>query len=86
MSSVSWAVRCLLPRRHGGDRPHVVEPVGQLDDQDPEVLGHRHQHLAHGGGLLRLLGVEADAVELGDAVDDGGHLGAEAVDVIVLER
>jgi hypothetical protein len=63
--------------RHGGDRAEVVEAVGQLDDQDAEVLGHRHQHLAHGGGLLLLARVEPDALELGDAVDDLGDLEAE---------
>ena len=43
----------------------------------PQVAGHRHQHLAHRGGLLRLLGVELQPFELGDAVDDRGDLGAE---------
>ena len=42
-----------------------------------EVACHRHEHLAHRGGLLRLLRVEVDALELGDAVDDGRHLGTE---------
>ena len=56
----------------------------ELDDQDPEVLRHRHEHLAHRGRLLGLLGVELDAVELGDAVDDGGDVGAE-VGLEVLE-
>ncbi len=28
------------------ERPHVVEPVGQLDDDDPGVLGDREQELA----------------------------------------
>ena len=28
----------LLPLGHGRDRAHVVEPVGQLDEQDPESL------------------------------------------------
>ena len=67
----------LLPLGHGRDGLHVVEPVGQLDQQDPGVLGHGDQHLAHGGGLLGLAGVEADPVQLGDPVDDGGHVGAE---------
>mmetsp|Transcript_756 Transcript_756/g.2643 ORF Transcript_756/g.2643 Transcript_756/m.2643 type:complete len:297 (+) Transcript_756:1572-2462(+) len=26
-------------------RAHVVQPVGQLDDDDPHVLGHRQEHL-----------------------------------------
>ena len=44
----------LLLERHRGERAHVVQPVGELDDEDPQVLGHRHQHLAHRGGLLLL--------------------------------
>ena len=43
---------------------------------------HRHQHLAHRGGLLRLVRVELEPLELGDAVDDRRDLGAEvALDV-----
>ena len=73
----------LLELRHGRDRAHVVEPVRELDDQDPEVLGHGDQHLAHRGGLLGLLGVELDAVELRDAVDDRGDVAAEvALEVV----
>ena len=65
------------------DRAHVVEPVGELDEQDPDVLRHRHEHLAQRRGLLRLLGVELEPVELGDAVDDRGDVGAElALDVV----
>ena len=72
----------LLPVRQRGEGPHVVEPVGQLDDDDPQVAGHRHQHLAHRRGLLLLLGVELQPLELGDAVDQVGHRRAEvALDV-----
>ena len=67
----------LLARGERREGRHVVEPVGQLDDQDAHVLGHRHEHLAHRGGLLRLLGVELDALELGDTVDDAGDVGTE---------
>ena len=63
----------LLPLGHDGEGAHVVQPVGQLDEQDPPVVGHGHEHLADGGGLLGLLGVELEAVELGDAVDHPGH-------------
>ena len=70
-------MRLLLLERHRGDRAHVVETVGQLDDQHPQVLGHRHQHLAHAGGLLLLAGVEPDPFELRDTVDDRRDLGAE---------
>ncbi len=67
----------LLLARHGCDRAHVVQPVGELDDQDPQVLGHRHQHLAHRRGLLGLAGVELQSLQLGHAVHDLGDLGAE---------
>ena len=67
----------LSGHRHDRDRAHVVQAVGQLDQQDPPVLGHGDEHLADGGRLLLLLGVELQAVELGDAVDDGGDLVAE---------
>ena len=70
----------LLPLRHHGDGAHVVEPVGQLDDEDPPVVGHGHEHLAHRGRLLGLLRVELEPVELGDPVDDGRHLGPELLE------
>ena len=54
---------------------HVVQPVGELDDQDARVLGHGDDHLAHGLGLRGL--AELDLVELGDAVDEEGDLVAE---------
>ena len=74
----------LLRRGERRDRAHVVEPIGELDEQDADVLGHRHEHLAHARGLLGLLGVEVHPVELGDTVDDrrdlGPELGGDALD------
>ena len=60
----------LAVHRHHRDRAHVVQTVGQLDQQNAPVLGHGDEHLANRGGLLGLLGVELQAVELGDPVDD----------------
>ena len=75
-----------LGGRQRGERPHVVEAVGELDDEDPQVLGHRHDHLAEVLGPLLLLGAELDLVELGESVDDEGDLGAErALDVLELD-
>ncbi len=55
--------------------PGVVQPVGELDHQDPDVLGHGHDHLADG---FRLRGLaEADLVQLGDAVHQHGDFRAE---------
>ena len=75
-----------LGGRQRGERAHVVEAVGQLDDEDPQVLGHRHDHLAEVLGPLLLLGAELDLVELGEPVDDEGHLRAEGtLDVLELD-
>ena len=58
-----------------GDRAHVVQPVGELDDQDADVAGHRDDHLAHGLGLRGL--AVGHPVELGHAVDEVGDLVTE---------
>ncbi len=56
---------------------HVVQPVGQLDDQDPDVLAGRDDHFAGG---LRLGGLAVERlVELGHPVDQVGHLAAEVL-------
>ena len=65
----------LAAERHVPQRAHVVQPVGELDDEHPDVARHRDDHLADG---LRLRGVAVlDLVELGDAVDHLRHLLAE---------
>jgi hypothetical protein len=54
---------------------HVVQPVGQLDDQHPRVPGHRHDHLADRLGLGGV--AELDLVELGHPVDEVPDVDAE---------
>jgi hypothetical protein len=61
-----------------------VQAVGQLDQDDPDVAGHGQQHLAEALGLLLLLGGELDAVQLGQAVDEVGHLRAEFFEQLLL--
>ena len=56
-------------------RPHVVQPVGELDDQHADVAGHRDDHLADGLRLGRL--AVLDLVQLGDAVHQRGDVLAE---------
>ena len=66
------------------ERAHVVQPVGELDQDDAHVARHREEHLAEVLGL-RVLGVlELDAVELGDAVDELGDGLAEALADVLL--
>ena len=60
------------------ERAHVVEAVGELDDDDAHVGDHGEQHLADVLGLVVLAVGELDFVELGDAFDDVGDLLAEA--------
>ena len=69
----------LLLDRQGVQRPHVVEPVGELDEDDPDVLGHRQQHLPDVLGLLLLVAVGGEARQLGHAVDELGDLRPEAL-------
>ncbi len=65
------------------DGAHVVQAVGQLDEDDPDVLRHRHQHLADVLGLGLLAAGDVDPPQLGDALDQAGHLVAEiAADVV----
>src|SRR5450759_3896191 len=58
-----------LQIRQRVERPHVVETVRELDEDDPKVLGHRDHHLADVLRLLLLVGPQRDAAELGDPFD-----------------
>jgi len=61
-----------------------VEPVGELDQDDAHVARHREQHLAEVLGLRVLLGLELDAIELGQAVHELRHRLAEALGDLLL--
>ena len=67
----------LLPG-HDADGAHVVQPVGDLDHDDADVLGHGQGHLLEVLGLGLGAALEHDG-EFRDAVDEPGHLLAEAV-------
>ena len=71
----------LLLGRQEREGPHVVQAVGELDDEHPRVLGHRDDHLADRLGLRRV--AELHLVELGDAVDQEGDLAAELLGELV---
>ncbi len=70
-------VAALLGQRR--ERPHVVQPVRELDEDDPDVLGHRDEHLAQIVGLGLGKRFELDLAELGHPVDKVGDLVAEAL-------
>ena len=76
----------LLRLRHRADRAHVVEPVGELDQDDPDVLGHRDHHLAVVLGLAVVAALEGDAGQLRNAVDQLADLLAELIPHLVERR
>src|SRR6266487_421216 len=59
------------------DRPHVVEPVGELDQDHALVPDHRGDHLSVVLGLRLLAALEVDSRQLGDAFDELRDLVAE---------
>jgi hypothetical protein len=69
----------LLLHRHGIERAHVVQPVGELDEDHAHVARHREQHLAEVLGLRVLQRGELDAVDLRHAIDQLRHGLAEAL-------
>ncbi len=71
----------LLP--HVFERPHVVQTVGELDDDDADVLRHGDEHLADVLRLLLFVSRQRDFAEFGDAVDELGDLIAEDVPDVV---
>ena len=56
------------------DRAHVVGAVGELDQHHPQILRHRHDHLAIVLDLGLLAAGEADPGELGDTVHQERHV------------
>ena len=61
------------------DRAHVVQAIGELDQDHPHVGRHRHDHLAVVLRLGLLAALELDPGQLGDALDQARDLLAELV-------
>ena len=73
----------LLSRRQVVDGAQVVGPVGELDQDDPQILHHGQEHLAEGLGLGFGGAVEAQLVQLADAVHQQRDVFPESpVDVV----
>ena len=68
----------LLLRWQRGQRAHVVEAVGELDEDDADVLRHREEHFSDVLGLLLLVRERAELAELRHAIDKVRDLLAEA--------
>ena len=59
------------------ERAHVVQTIGELDQQHAHVVGDRKQELAQVLGLLGFLGDEVELLQLGQALDQRADIIAE---------
>ena len=71
---------------HDAQRAHVVQAVGQLDQDDADVARHGQQHLAEVFRLRLGLGLELDLRQLADPVDQFGDVFAELGRDVLLGR
>ena len=74
----------LLVGAHHAEGAHVVQAIGELDEDHADVLHHGEDHLAE---VLRLrlgLAAELDLGQLGDAIDQLGDLFAEFAGQLLL--
>ena len=63
-----------------------MKAVGQLDQDDADVLRHRHDHLPVVLGLRLLAALELDPRQLGDTLDQACDLVIEGVRYVVDRR
>ena len=66
-----------LDLRDEVQRAHVVQAVGELDQQHADVAAHRQHQLAEILRLLGAVGLQFEAGQLGHAVDQARDLRAE---------
>ncbi|GAA3259500.1 hypothetical protein GCM10020258_21360 [Sphingomonas yabuuchiae] len=59
------------------ERAHIVQPVGQLHQQDADIVRHGEQKFAQVLGRAFALGLRLDLGQLGDAVDQPRDIGTE---------
>ncbi len=69
----------LLVRTHELQGAHIVQAVGQLDEEHAHVLVHGQDHLADVLGLLLFLAVKGEHADLGHAVHNVGHVFAKGL-------
>ena len=79
MSSVSSAMRRREVGRHEFQRAHVVQAVGELDQENADVVGDRQQQLAQVLGLLGLARHQFQPFQLGEPLHQGADLVSEDV-------
>ena len=73
-----------LVRAHRIERAHVVQTVGELDQDDADIARHGQQHFSKAFGLLLGFCGEVKTVELGKPVNKVPDLSAEFFDQFLL--
>jgi hypothetical protein len=68
------------------ERPHIVQPVGQLDQQDAQILAHRQEEFPQVLGRAFAFGQRLDLRQLGNAVHQPRDFGTEVVFDLVDRR
>lgn len=63
----------------GVERSHIVQTVGELDDDDAHVARHRQKEFSQVFALFFGLGIEVDFLEFGNAFDQMRDIGAETL-------
>ena len=74
----------LFIRRLVGHGAHIVKPVGDLDEDDADVLGHGHKHLTQIFHLLILFAGVLNPGQLGDALHNIRHRVAELAGNVIM--
>ena len=64
--------------------PHIVEPVGDLDENDPDVLTHGDEHFPEVLHLLVFLGGVLDPGQLADALHQIRHRGGGELGHVII--
>ncbi len=67
-------------------RLHVVQAIGELDQEDANVLGHGENQLAEVFRLLGLVRLQLDPRQFGDAVDEAADIRPEQLFDVVERR
>ena len=74
----------LFAGQHTLERAHIVQAVGDFDEDDAHVVAHREQQLLEGFCLERSLVAEDAAGDFRHALHDVGHLRAEEIAQVIV--
>jgi len=71
---------------HRVQRPHIVQTVGELNDDNADILYHRQHHFTKIFGLRLGLAAKIDLRQFADAIDQFGYFFAEFLYQVFFKR